>query len=253
MTRTNIIHNGTNNIIYRLGVKIIKKLGSYYARESEYLSLINRILGVYKKQKGYNLTILDLGCGTGHLTSLLALFHNIIGLDLKFFKIWKKRGGNYIVGDARKLPFRNNSLDTILSISLLEHIDKWSNALIEISRVLKIGGIYVLQLPNLKYLIEPHTKFPLLYFFPNILRRVIKMTAKYPELNFTCTIENILHKVNIVNLKLIGTFYYHHQGIPKFLKTVPPSYFLIFIKHKKLLQGIMQNPCKIKSLWNKDT
>ncbi len=56
----------------------------------------------------------------------------------------------YVVGDARYLPFKENSFDVVFSYSVLQHMS-YENAekvLSEINRVLKPGGHCVIQMPN---------------------------------------------------------------------------------------------------------
>ena len=44
--------------------------------------------------------------------------------------------------DARKLPFKNGSYSTIVSVSVLEHIEEAEEVIFEAARVLKKGGIF---------------------------------------------------------------------------------------------------------------
>jgi SAM-dependent methyltransferase len=46
--------------------------------------------------------------------------------------------------DKSKVPFEDGELDAVYSISVLEHIPKCENALAEVSRVLKPGGLFLL-------------------------------------------------------------------------------------------------------------
>ncbi|MDO8555668.1 MAG: class I SAM-dependent methyltransferase [Nanoarchaeota archaeon] len=49
-----------------------------------------------------------------------------------------------VVGDAQKLPFANNSFDTVFSSQTLEHIPYPQKVIDEIHRVLKPGGVCIL-------------------------------------------------------------------------------------------------------------
>jgi ubiquinone/menaquinone biosynthesis C-methylase UbiE len=57
---------------------------------------------------------------------------------------------SFIVGDARHLPFRNETFDTVFSYSVLQHLSKENvrRSLISIARVLKPGGMSFVQMPN---------------------------------------------------------------------------------------------------------
>ncbi len=49
--------------------------------------------------------------------------------------------GHYIVGDALRLPYPDNSVDVVVSIGLMEHFEVIADACAEQIRVLKPGGI----------------------------------------------------------------------------------------------------------------
>lgn len=87
------------------------------------------------------------------------------------------------MADARYLPLRSDSIDFAYALSLLEHVEGWRLVVKEVARVLR-GGIYFIQLLNLRYPVEPHTKFPLLRFMPKALRRVIAVSTGYRDLQF---------------------------------------------------------------------
>jgi ubiquinone/menaquinone biosynthesis C-methylase UbiE len=77
---------------------------------------------------------LDLGCGTAlHKELCLQCGFKYIGLDYD-----SKQAS--MLGDAHALPFKDNSIDFILSIAVLEHIQHPNIMLSEAYRVLKPGG-----------------------------------------------------------------------------------------------------------------
>ena len=55
---------------------------------------------------------------------------------------------------------------TMFSLSLMEHLEDPEKHVRELYRILKPNGTVVLQLPNLQYIFEPHSKWPLLCLFP---------------------------------------------------------------------------------------
>lgn len=60
-----------------------------------------------------------------------------------------KEGNNSIVGDATRLPFKNETWDVITSFDLFEHLINPDDFLAESFRILKCGGWFVISTPNL--------------------------------------------------------------------------------------------------------
>ena len=52
-----------------------------------------------------------------------------------------------IYGDAQKLPVMNASIDAVLLLEVLEHIESDSAVLSEANRVLKVGGVLYISVP----------------------------------------------------------------------------------------------------------
>ena len=93
--------------------------------------------------------VLDLGCGTGINTKLIAgtlsCESQVIGCDLAFDMTRKTRATthhkvNCIQADAEQLPFAQDSFSLVYSNLMLQWIDDLTVPLKEIGRVLKPGG-----------------------------------------------------------------------------------------------------------------
>lgn len=102
--------------------------------------------------------VLDIGSGTGRLTSLLIGPKNIVfSVDrssnmLAIASKQVEHSNHYILrADARCLPFFSGSCDTIIFSGVLHHIQDWRSALIEAFRVLKPKGRIIIREPNLGY------------------------------------------------------------------------------------------------------
>lgn len=95
-------------------------------------------------------TVLDAGCGDGFFTQALSA-GTVIGLDLAKEAIQRAAGtdGNalFIVGDLTRLPFKDESFDTILNILSPAHYP-------EFRRVLKPNGRLIKVIPDSEYLRE---------------------------------------------------------------------------------------------------
>jgi SAM-dependent methyltransferase len=85
--------------------------------------------------------VLDVGAGTGYLQDIVP---NYVGLDISpsarryFHK-------PFVEASATDMPFRDNEFDAAWSVWVLEHVPKPEQALVEIRRVVKDGGLLFLK------------------------------------------------------------------------------------------------------------
>ena len=103
--------------------------------------------------------ILDVGCGGGFLSNYLASKGwNVIGLDLskeslEVAKTYDEtKSAQYILGDAYKLPFSDNSFDVVTCMDFLEHVSEPLTVLNQIQRVLKPNGLFFFHTFNRNFL-----------------------------------------------------------------------------------------------------
>ena len=88
-----------------------------------------------------NKRVLDVGAGTGYLQDVVP---NYVGLDISgssrryFHK-------PFVQASATEMPFRDNEFDAAWSVWVLEHVPKPEQALVEIRRVVKDGGLLYLK------------------------------------------------------------------------------------------------------------
>lgn len=94
---------------------------------------------------------LDIACGLGHFCRYMKArnpFLEIWGMDfspvgIKYAKELDKVVGmnnKFVLGDAHKLPFEDNSFDVITAMEVIEHISDPVKFITEIKRVLKPNG-----------------------------------------------------------------------------------------------------------------
>ena len=108
--------------------------------------------------------VLDIGCGEGRHSLGLYVDRevNAIGIDLSTedLKIAKSRIKDFTVtdtnksscafgvGDIQSLPFKDNIYDAVICSEVLEHLESLDNAVSEIVRVLKPGGVLAVSVPR---------------------------------------------------------------------------------------------------------
>ena len=97
--------------------------------------------------------VLEIGCGRGTLVHRLTMQGlDVVGVETSETRIEESRALygalpiERISGTA--LPFQDEQFDLVLSFDVLEHIPDTQRHLLEVRRVLKPGGWYLLQTPN---------------------------------------------------------------------------------------------------------
>ena len=104
--------------------------------------------------------ILDAGCGTGWNLQDLGDFGTTHGIDLSPLAVitTSRRGFRVVRGDVLGLPYASSSFDVVTSFDVIYHA--WVNddlqAVRELGRVLKPGGVMLLKAPALKILWGAH-------------------------------------------------------------------------------------------------
>ena len=96
-----------------------------------------------------NSTKLHLGCGTKKLPGWVNI-DSVEGLK-----------PDLIHDITLPLPYQNQTVDEVLAEDLLEHFDKYMRFVVfgEWARVLKIGGVVTIQVPNFKKILFRYFKF----------------------------------------------------------------------------------------------
>ena len=98
-------------------------------------------------------TLLDAGCGTAPMISLLSKEYNdkkYTGIDLspKMIKEAQKKdlpNTKFIVGDCENLPFEENSFDIVINSQSFHHYPNPQNFFNSVYKVLRFGGKLILR------------------------------------------------------------------------------------------------------------
>ncbi len=122
---------------------------------------LRELVGAHVEEvaKGRQLSILDAGCGTGR-TLADHIEHRIVGLDHASEALLFARSRNRAVLRAGvcEMPFPDFSFDLVVSLDVLYHLDVHDDslALREMHRVIRLGGVLLLQLPAFESLRGGH-------------------------------------------------------------------------------------------------
>jgi len=100
-------------------------------------------------------SVLDLGCGIGHGTEMLTgEAKKIVGVEIDSMKLnpahlyFNRKNIDYLVADARFLPFKENIFDTVISLEVIEHLIEHDEYLMGIKRVLNLNGKAIISTPD---------------------------------------------------------------------------------------------------------
>jgi SAM-dependent methyltransferase len=168
--------------IYVAIVRILHSFGFYDVRNERYASLLRSLVGSSLR---IGRVVVDLGCGPGGVTALMRGDHKLLGVDSdrELLNKFMDRDVPRVQARAERLPIRTGSVDVVLALSLVEHLANQPAFFDEAARVLKPGGSLVIQLPELRFPIELHTKWPLLPFWKKSLQTRILAGTGYKDLN----------------------------------------------------------------------
>ena len=218
------LYNEINPEQYEL--RYMKYPRERYLRDHWY-PLIKEAITKYCKDK----KVLDLGCGTGFWTEIIANYGNVIGLDisktmLKYAKN-KRPSLKFMLADAHSLPFESNSFDCVVSIGLFEYVDR-KLVMKEISRILKPNGICIIQCPN---------KYSAMRVFVKIIYKVLKRDYFAKEPSYREMI-NLFEQngFKIIELKMDDALFW----LPNFLDKI--FGYKIYLLVEKILKIFRRNP-----------
>jgi SAM-dependent methyltransferase len=121
---------------------------------------VERWLDDLERPPGGKLRVLDAGCGTGGLLANLRTPAWKVGIDAaaEGVRLARSRGLSALVrGSVTTLPFAAESFDAVISIDVLCHSRvEEVQALAETLRVLRPGGLLLVQVPAFDFLRGEH-------------------------------------------------------------------------------------------------
>ncbi len=167
----------------------------------------------YLKQLPRPVIVLDIGSGTGFVSSVLAQYlthqDKIICADISSKMLDKAREKlerfscqfDFIETDCEEIPLTDSSIDLITVNSVLHHLPDYHNFLKEVDRLLKPKGIFcIMHEPNKRFF-----RNPLLFFFFRSLGYILSKFKKSKwsqETDLFERVSNRLLKEGITEKKL---------------------------------------------------
>jgi len=217
---------------------ILSDSGSYLHKPALPPEVIQHVM----QDVSINDKILELGTGGGHLSSFFSnkaytqIFSGDVSMvALKYASI-RDPSLKLICLDAEKIPIKDNTFNTVVSVEMIEHLSSVPNHLKEVNRILKRGGVYAIKTPN-KWIDKFYYRFLLKIDVSKAhvslcsvsdLKRLLKengfsvIFVKQIELT-----ESQIKKIYLVLPNFIGSFFV--RCVNQILKYFPPQFNLSLI------------------------
>lgn len=99
--------------------------------------------------------VLDIASGSGYGSACLGeTAKQVHGVDINddaiayATKNYASKNVRFIKGDGVSIPLEDNSVDAVVSFETIEHIEDYKTFMLEVKRVLKPEGLFLLSTPN---------------------------------------------------------------------------------------------------------
>lgn len=178
--------------------------------------------------------LFEAGCGDGTMLKEMRTSPQVVlgGLDYNVLRLFRALhyvdGGMFAGADLRALPIMNGSIDMVLCNQVLEHIREDTDALMELHRVLKPGGVCIVSVPNEGCLLARLRNRVL---EPYIQRTTDHVNA-YTESSFRRVIANTPFRIDRV--ERLG-FFTPHQFLHKLVNRFEWSHRLMRLLGERVL------------------
>jgi SAM-dependent methyltransferase len=131
------------------------------------------------------LRLVDCGCGTGHNLELLRPHGKAVGFDLSQAGLVRahRTGLTVLRGDVTRIPLASGVFDVATSFDVLQCVEADVDALREMARIVRPGGVVVVTLAALEVLRGDHAEVwqEVRRYTPASARRLVEAAGLRPE------------------------------------------------------------------------
>ncbi|RJS85495.1 class I SAM-dependent methyltransferase [Methanophagales archaeon] len=163
--------------------------------------------------------VLDVGTGVGWFVGLIeSKAKTVVGIDFskERLRIAKSEyDGEFILGDAKHLPFKDKSFNLVVCMGMFEYVKNLTEYLYEMKRVMDNNSELIFTTANQDYMLRFINNF---FFFKSSGGNKVNHTM-----------EGVKSQLEACGFELIGytsTFFFHPMGISK----LPHGLDLIYLK-----------------------
>ena len=137
----------SNNILVG---KTFNNFASLYSEVSNQYTIARRYQKAALFSKG---KLLDIGGASGLFLSYLSTNIEPTVLDISYkmcIEAKRNKISKIVCADAENLPFEGNSFDSVVSLEMIYYLENPMSFIIEVERILKSNGIFVVSFYNSK-------------------------------------------------------------------------------------------------------
>ena len=142
------------------------------------------------------LSVLDVG-GTPSMWEILKESFGLVPKRIVLLNKYHQKGSNFnyefVLGDARQLPYSDKSFDLVFSNSVIEHVGSEEDQFKFARECERVGKEIYIQTPNHWFPVEPH----ILTFFVHWLPRPLYKKLSFLSVMFIVQFLRIKAKVNV--------------------------------------------------------
>jgi ubiquinone/menaquinone biosynthesis C-methylase UbiE len=191
---------------------------------------------------------LDAGCGTGAIMAHLRDYGLPLGIDLAgdALRYCRERGlqaHELVQGSVMNLPLTGERFDLVISLDVFCCLEKDEAAFAEVSRVLKEGGMFIVNLPAYGFLRSEHdlaVNIQHRYTAAELRQRLETAGLAVGKITYVNT---LLFPI-AATVRLLKRFFYNQSAVPHSDLDPPPRWLNL------LLTEIMSLEAKLVRRWN---